>query len=144
MLLAKIALGLGGTVLLAGAYTFHEGIMSVNERHSDGRKVQVWIPAAVVPMALHFVPKHHLQHVVDQASPWMPTVRALTKELEKYPEVQLVEVRDADQRVNVSIQTHGGKLLIDVSTPDDEVHVACPFAMMEHISRELENDASRL
>jgi hypothetical protein len=56
MLLAKLALGLCGTVAVAGAYTFHEGVMRVDEDHFDGRHVHVWLPAAIVPMALHVVP----------------------------------------------------------------------------------------
>jgi hypothetical protein len=136
MLIAKLALGLGGTMVLAGAYTFHEGIIRVDERHIDGKHIQVWIPAAIVPMALHFVPRHHLERAAREAGPWMPTLRALTKELEKYPEAQLVEVQAPD--AHFSVRTHGGKLLIDVSAPEDEVHVACPLAMMEHVERELE------
>jgi hypothetical protein len=142
MLIAKLALGLGGTMVLAGAYTFHEGVIRVDERHTDGRHVQVWFPAAVVPMAMHFVPRHHLQHAAEQVGPWLPTLRALTKELEKYPEAQLVEVQAPEAHVNV--HTHDGKLLIDVSAPEDEVHVACPLAMMDHVARELEAKAPSL
>jgi hypothetical protein len=86
MLLAKIALGLCGTVAAAGAYTFHEGVMRVDEDHFDGRHVHVWVPVAIVPMALHVVPSHHLSRAAAQAGPWLPTLRALTKELRKYPD----------------------------------------------------------
>jgi hypothetical protein len=139
MLLAKLALGLGGTIVLAGAYTFHDGIMRVDEDHIDGRHVHVWLPAAVVPIAMHVVPKRHLQHAAAQAAPWLPALRALTKELEKFPEAQLVEVRDSDQ--HVSIRTHNGKLVIDVDEPGEQVHVACPLAMLEDVSRELAANA---
>lgn len=142
MLLAKLALGLGGTMVLAGVYTFHEGVLRVDEKHADGRRVQVWIPAVVVPLAMHFVPRRHLEQAAAQAGPWLPTLRALTKELERYPEVELVEVRSSDE--HVSIRTHDGKLQIDVSAPGEEVHVACPLAMMEHVSRELEAAAPSL
>src|SRR6266404_4337599 len=84
MLLAKIALGFFGTAAVAGAYTFHEGIMRVDEDHIDGRHVHVWVPAAIVPMAMHVVPSRHLKRAVAQAGPWLPTVRALSKELKKY------------------------------------------------------------
>jgi hypothetical protein len=63
-------------------------------------------------------------------------LRALTKELKKYPEAELVEVEDANQHVR--IRTHQGKLLIDVTEPSEAVHVACPLVMMEDIARELE------
>jgi hypothetical protein len=135
ILLAKLALGLSGTIVLAGAYTFHDGIMRVDEDHVGGRHVHVWLPAAVVPMAMHVVPKRHLQHAASQAAPWLPALRAMTKELEKYPEAELVEVRDS--REYVRIRTHNGKLLIDVDEPGGRVRVACPLAMMEDVSREL-------
>src|ERR1700737_5137232 len=136
MLLAKLALGFCGTVVVAGAYTFHEGVMRVDEDHSDGRHVHVWFPAAIVPLALHVVPNRHLEHALAQAGPWRPTLRALTKELKKYPEADLVEVEGANQHVR--IRTHQGKLLIDVTEPGETVHVACPLATIEDITRELE------
>lgn len=139
MLLAKLALGLGGTIVLAGAYTFHDGVMRVDEDHINGKHVHVWLPAAIVPMAMHVVPKRHLEHAAAQAAPWLPTLRALTKELEKYPEAQLVEVRDSNG--HVSVRTHNGKLVIDVDEPGEQVHVACPLAMMDDISRELAANA---
>lgn len=135
MLFAKIALGCCGTVVLAGAYAFHEGIMSVNEDHPGGRHVHVWLPAAVVPMAMHFVPAHYLARAAAQAGPWLPTVRAVTKALEKHPDADLVDVRDAHQHVH--IRAHRGKLLIDVDAPDETVHVACPLATIEHVASEL-------
>lgn len=136
MLLAKLALGFCGTVALAGVYTFHEGVMRVDEDHYDGRHVHVWVPAAIVPMALRVVPSRHLERALEHAGPWLPTLRALTKELKKYPETELVEVDDASQHVR--IRTHLGKLLIDVTEPGETVHVACPLAMMEDIARTLE------
>ena len=136
MLLAKIGLGFFGTVAVAGAYTFHEGIMRVDEDRVDGRHVHVWVPAAIVPMAMHVVPSRHLKHAVAQAGPWLPTVRALSKELKKYPDAELVEVEDANQHVR--IRTQHGRLLIDVNAPDETFHVACPLAMIEDVSRQLE------
>ena len=142
LLLAKVALGLGGTMVVAGAYTLHDGIMRVDEEHTGGRHVHVWVPAAIVPMALQVVPKRHIQHVVEQAEPYLPTLRALTKELKKYPEAELVNVSDSGEHVN--IRTHGGKLLIDVDESGEQVHVACPLAMLDDVSRALQSDAPSL
>src|SRR6267154_320838 len=99
MLLAKLALGFCGTMVLAGTYTFHEGILRVDEDHGDGRHVHVWVPAAIVPMALHVVPRHRLERATAKARPWLPMFSALAKEVEKYPEADLVEVRDGNERV---------------------------------------------
>jgi hypothetical protein len=140
MLFAKIALGFCGTIVLAGTYTFHEGVLRVDEDHGDGRHVHVWVPAAIVPMALHVIPRHRVEHATARARPWLPLFRALTKELEKYPEAELVEVRDGNQHVH--IRTHNGKLLIDVTEPGENVHVVCPLVMMEDVSEQLAKDAS--
>jgi hypothetical protein len=139
MLLAKLALGCGGTLVLAGAYTFHEGVMRVDEDQADGRHVHVWVPAAMVPLVMHAVPKHYLEPASRQAAPWLPTFRAVTRELKKYPGAELLEVDDATGHVRV--RTRGGKLLIDVDEPGNQVHVACPLAMMEDVASELERDA---
>jgi hypothetical protein len=142
LLLAKVALGFGGTLVLAGAYTFHDGVLQVDEDHVGGRHVHVWVPAAVVPIAMHVVPKRHIEHAAEQMQPFLPTIRALTKGLKKYPEVELVDVSSPGEHVN--IRTHNGKLLIDVYQEDEQVHVACPLAMLEHVSHELEYQAPRL
>lgn len=139
MLLAKLALGFAGTLVLAGAYTFHDGVMRVDEDHASGRHVHVWIPAAVVPMAMHVIPKHNMRQAAEEAAPWLPTLRVITKELKKYPEAEFVEVRDS--KGHVRVRTHNGKLTIDVDEAGDQVHVACPLAMMEDISDELEANA---
>jgi hypothetical protein len=141
MLLANLALGVGATIVLAGAYTFHDGVMRVDEDNSNGRHVRVWAPAAIVPMAMHFVPRHNMEHAAEQVRPWLPTLRALTKELEKYPNAEFVDVRDNDGDQHVRISTHNGKLLIDVDQPDEHVHVACPLAVMRDVANELEANA---
>jgi hypothetical protein len=138
MLLAKLGLGFCGMVAVAGAYTFHEGVLTVqvDEWRANGKHVHVWVPAVAVPVAMNFVPRRKFERAIEQARPWMPTVRALTKELENYPEAQLVEVRGWEQ--HVSVRMHDGKVLVDVREPGEEVHLACPLTMIEHVSREIE------
>jgi hypothetical protein len=138
MLLANLALGVVGTVVLAGAYTFHDGIMRVDADQQGGRYVHVWAPAAIVPIAMHVVPRRHLERAAEQARPWLPALRALTKELEKYPNAEFVDVREGHDEQHVRVRTEGGKLLIDVDEPDEHVHVACPLAMIRDLADELE------
>ncbi|MGC1483991.1 MAG: hypothetical protein WA789_09370 [Candidatus Acidiferrum sp.] len=137
VLLGKIALGFGATVLMAGAYTFRDGLLrvDVDESHGRGSHVHVWVPAAVVPMAMHFVPRISMERAGDRAGQYMPLVHAIAKELQNYPEAELVEVRDGEQHVH--IRTHNGNLLIDVDEPGEQVHVACPLATIDEVSREL-------
>jgi hypothetical protein len=138
MLLAKAALGLGGTIVLAGAYTMREGVIriDVDEFRSGGSHVHMWVPAAAVPMAMHLVPDRHWRHASEQACEAMPILHAVIKELKKYPDADFVEVIDHDQHVRV--RTHDGKLQVDVDTPDEKVHVLCPLSTIEDVTTQLE------
>jgi hypothetical protein len=142
LLLAKAALGLGGTLVLAGAYTMREGVIrvDVDEFRNGGSHVHMWVPAAAVPMAMHLVPHEHMRHVSEQAREAMPILHALVKELKKYPDAEFVEVDENDQHVR--IRTHEGKLQIDVDAPDEKVHVLCPLSTIEDVTSQLEEHGS--
>ncbi len=138
MLLAKAALGLGGTLVLAGAYIMREGMIrvDVDEYRSGGSHVHMWVPAAAVSMAMHFVPSKHMRHASEQAREVLPVLHAIITELKKYPDADLVEVVDDDQHVRV--HTLGGKLQIDVDARDEKVHVLCPLSALEDVTSQLE------
>jgi len=141
ILLAKAALGLGGTLVLAGAYTMREGVIriDVDEYRSGGSHVHMWLPAAAVPMAMHFVPGKQIHHASARASEALPVLHAIVKELKKYPDADFVEVVDHDQHVRM--RTHGGKLQIDVDAPYEKVHVLCPLSAIEDVTSQLEEYA---
>src|SRR6195256_151407 len=141
MLLAKAALTVGGTIVLAGAYTMREGVIriDVDEFRSGGSHVHMWVPAAAVPMAMHFVPSKHMRHASQQAREALPILHAFVKELKKYPDADFVEIDDNNQHVRM--RTHGGKLQIDVDAPDEKVHVLCPLSTIEDVASQLEEHA---
>jgi hypothetical protein len=141
MLLAKAALGLTGTLFFAGAYTFHEGVIriDVDEHRAGGSHVHMWVPAAAVPMAMHFVPQRHLREAAERSREALPIAHAIVKELKRYPDVDLVEVVDGSQ--HVQIRTRHGKLQIDVEAPDQKVHVLCPLSAIEDVTSQLEEHA---
>lgn len=141
MLLAKAALGLGGAMVLAGAYTFREGMIriDVDEYQSGGSHVHMWVPAAVVPMTMHFVPKRHLRDAAEQAREVLPALRAVAKELEKFPNVELVEIIDGGEYVQ--LRTSAGKLQVDVEAPSENVHVRVPLSTIEDVVQELESSS---
>ena len=136
--LAKAALGLGGTLVLAGAYTMREGVIriDVDEFRSGGSHVHMWVPAAAVPMAMHFVPDKDMRHACDQAREALPILHAVVKELKKYPDAVFVEVVDSNE--HVQIRTRAGKLQIDVDARDERVHVICPLSTIEDVTIQLE------
>src|ERR1043165_3009594 len=69
LIAAKLALGFASTIVFAGVYTFREGVIrvDVDEHHSGGSHVHFWVPAAAVPMAMHFVPKRHFRKLPPEA-----------------------------------------------------------------------------
>jgi hypothetical protein len=141
MLLAKAALGVGGTLVLAGAYTFHEGVIriDVDESRSGGSHVHLWVPAAVVPMAMHFVPRDQLRNAAEQAREALPAMHAFAKELKKYPDVDLMEVIDGEE--HAQFRTRDGKLQVDVDSPDEKVHLRIPLSTIDDVVDELESSA---
>jgi hypothetical protein len=141
MLLAKAALGMGGALVLAGAYTFHEGVIriDVDESRAGGSHIHMWVPAAVVPMTMHFVPKHHLREAAIHSQEFIPLAHALIKELKNFPEADYVEVKDSEQ--NVRIRTHAGKLQIDVDEPGENVHLLMPLSTLDDVVGQIESNA---
>ena len=133
LLLGKIALGLGTTVAVAGVYTFHQGILriDVDEHGKGGSHVHIWAPAAVAPMALRFVPKRYLEQGSEQAREGLPIARAIVHELRHYPNTNFVEVQDGDQHVRVG--TVDGKIRVEVTDPDENVHVLVPLSTIEDV-----------
>jgi hypothetical protein len=138
ILLAKAALGLGGTLVLAGAYTMREGVIrvDVDEYRSGGSHVHAWVPAAAVPMAMHFVPERCLHNAAREAREGMLILHTLVKELKKFPDAEFVQIDDHNEHVR--IRTHSGKLQIDVDAPDQKVHVLCPLSTIEDVATQLE------
>ena len=141
MLLAKAALGLGGTLVLAGAYTFREGLirMDVDEYRAGGSHVHMWLPAAMVPMAMHFVPKRNLCGAAQRAREVLPAMHAFAKELQKLPDVDLIEIIDGDQHARV--RTRSGRLQVDVDSPDEHVHLRVPLSTLDDVVGQLEESA---
>ncbi|HTA59083.1 MAG TPA: hypothetical protein VK805_13050 [Candidatus Baltobacteraceae bacterium] len=142
LILAKAALGLGATMAMAGAYVFHEGVIrvDVDERRAGGSHVHFWVPATVVSVGMHLAPKDRLNHVTEEARPFLPVLREVSKELDKYPNVELVDVADARDRVRVAMVE--GKLQIDaVSGDGDVVHVSLPARVLCDVADELEEKA---
>ena len=133
MILAKLAIGAASTLVFATVYTFREGTVrvDVDEHRNGGAHVHVWAPAAVVPMALHFVPNDKLQHACDHMEEWAPLAHITAQELRHYPNTTFVEVEDGHEHVKIS--TVGTKIQVDVDSPDENVHVAVPLAMIDDV-----------
>jgi len=139
MILAKLALGAVGTLAFVTVYTFREGTIrvDVDEHRPGGSHVHFWVPATVVPAALHFVPDDKLQEASDLAHEALPIVKIVAAELEKYPDADFVQVDSEKEHVRISV--HGGKVYIDVKDSGDDVHLAVPVATIEDVIENLDS-----
>lgn len=142
LMLAKVALGLGAAAAVAGVYVFREGVIrvDVDEHRAGGTHLHLLVPAALVGTGLHFVPQEQLQCTSKDIQPYLPVLREVSKELEKYPDVELVDV--SSERDHVRVAMVAGKLHIDaVSEDGDVVHVSVPAEVLNDVADELERRA---
>lgn len=137
MILVKIALGLTGTLALAAAYTFHEGVIrvSVDEARVGGDHVHLVLPATIVSAGMRFVPQRDLGHALREAEPYLPMLESFSKELSRLPDFELVSVDDSEEHVR--IRTENRHLVIDVRTNEETVHVSVPLATLRHVAEDL-------
>jgi hypothetical protein len=139
LFLAKATLGICGTLTLAGAYLFHEGVIrvDVDESRDQGSHVHLWVPAAVLPVALYLAPRDHLEKAAAEARPLLPALRQLSKELKKYPNAELIDVREDSAHVRVAARD--GRLYIDAASDSDNIHVSFPVETISDIADRLES-----
>jgi hypothetical protein len=141
IILAKCALALTSTIVVAGVYTFREGVIKVDvdEHRAGGSHVHFWVPAAAVPMAMHLVPKRHFRDIPVEASECLPLLQVVTSELRRYPNTTFVDVQDGKDHVRVA--TVGSKIQIDVVNDEENVHVAVPLSTVNDIANQLATEA---
>jgi hypothetical protein len=125
--LAKLGAGVLGTALLGAAALSSEGFIhfKVHEKRVGGTRVNLIVPAALVPVSLKLVPDHRLAGASEQLRLYLPIIDAAVPALEDCPDGVLVEVIDENDHVRV--KKDGGALVVDVNDPDNVVHVSVPL-----------------
>ncbi len=104
-------------------------IVDVRESDPDGLRLWVPVPLAVAQAALQFAPDE-ARHIREKDfAQFLPLLRAVTRELKNIGDAELIRVEERDQRVLVT--KSGVDLVVDVSAPDQEVHVAVPVEAVE-------------
>jgi hypothetical protein len=137
LLVGKILLGAVGSVVAMGAVISSEGFVNVrvHETKPDGVHLHIIAPVLLMNVGLHFVPQRELKNAAEQIRPWLPVIDAAVQELKRGDDVQLVEVSGPDHHVKVA--SSGGYMVVDVTEPDDEVHVALPLSEIDHAVHEI-------
>lgn len=126
-----------GLVLAAGL-VYDAGAMriSVREKRPEGDSFRIMVPAAIVPLAIAFVPDRILkQEMPPEARAALPALRIAVEELRNLPDGPLVEVHGPGE--DVSIALRDGMLAIDVDSDDEEVHVQVPLGALESAASHL-------
>jgi len=141
LFIAKAALGVTATMVIAGACVFHEGVIrvDVDESRSGGNHMHFWLPATTVSVGLCLTPRRHLERAAAQMRPYLPLLRELSKELQKYPNAELVDVRDSSNHVHIAVEK--GRLYLDAVTDTDNVHINFPVATITDVANRLEDVA---
>ncbi len=141
---AKLILGIGASLVLAGAYVYNEGAVrvSVDEQKPGGAHIHLFVPAALVSPGLRLVPEEKLREAALRAQPWLPAVRVASAELARLPDCELVEVQDASDHVRIA--TRSGALVIDVQSSREAVHVSIPLKLARRATDRLEAFAPSL
>jgi hypothetical protein len=127
IVLGKVALGIAGVAAAGVGLICSEGMIEVNvvERQPEAHHVYVLAPAAVVPMAVHFIPSHEFGHASAELQPWMPSIRAALDQLREVDDLTVVDVTEPGQHVVVAKK--GGSVVVDVNDRDETVHVSAPL-----------------
>jgi hypothetical protein len=99
--------------------------------------VHLFLPAAFVPVGLEFVPDQKLREANAQVRPWLPAIEAASQELARLRDSDLVEVHESERHVR--IKTRGARLVIDVQSPGERVHLSFPLRTMDRFARKLES-----
>ena len=127
----------GATAVTGAVMTYNAGSIrvSVEEKKPGGDHVHIIVPAILVPAAMGMVPSKELGKHAKEIRPWLPAIRAACKELERTPDVVLVEVTDPNE--HVTITKRGGAIHIDVVDPGENVHVVVPLGTIQSVAERL-------
>jgi hypothetical protein len=126
--LAKLGVAVVGTVLVTGAAVSSEGFIhvKVHEKQPNGTNVNLFIPAALATIALHFIPERNLKgRDSNELRSCLPMIDAAIPSLYDSPDGVLVEAEDADD--HFLVQKRGTSIVVDVNDREDVVHVSVPL-----------------
>jgi len=127
ILLGKIVLGMAGVTLAGAGLLCSEGFVQVKveQKQPQGHHVNIIAPAALAPIAAHFIPARNLQDASQQIRPWLPVIDTAVHALREQADFVLVEVREPNQYVKISKAE--GAIVVDVDDPNETVHVSVPL-----------------
>lgn len=132
-----LALALGGALWVS-----HAGMIAVNVdgRGPGGDHVHLVVPAAMVNLALRFIPEPVCVTARGEMEHWGPVARALSRELPRCSDGVLVDVRGPGE--TTLIEKRGNCLVVSVDSRDEQVHVKIPLGTVSAVLAKLEKSRS--
>lgn len=117
--------------------------INVDERHGD--RIALAVPACLVNAGLRVVALSDLDHQIEYEirrnngpdvdfDEMKPAIAAVLKELEKYPDITLVEI-DGERGETVRIMKRHGALRIEVNDDGSRVDIRVPEATMRAVGK---------
>lgn len=122
-----LLVGLMATFLLAAGTLFHfTGVLVVNVKDKD-HHIYLPVPMLLVRGAIRMIPeKAQAQiHAPDELRQNRAAILAAAKALVNCPDGNFVEVESRDQTVEITKKN--GNLYVDVTSPQEEVHLQVPI-----------------
>lgn len=119
------------SVALFGASIYRSGVVAVEvlEKGDNGSSVEVKIPGALIPVAMHFIPECTIDDVRCEIGPEaraaLDIARAALRSIGRAPDGVYVQVLSRDEIVRV--EKKGGELRVFVDSPDEVVRVSIPI-----------------
>lgn len=132
----KALLGILGVCLVifagVGILVYESGILIVDvQDKAAGHHFYVPVPMLLADAGLNLVPKATYRQMQRELAPHRNLLMAVSRELANCPDGRFVEVETAKE--HVVVQKSGDDFLVDVVTPDEEVHLKVPLSPTERI-----------
>lgn len=120
-----------------GAALWRSGTIEIHvaEKGRCGETVDVYAPAAILPLVAHLTPACSMAscRMDPEARRAIRTAAVMLDAMNDAPDGVYVDVRTRDEIVHV--EKKRGALEVDVDTPEDTVHASVPLGAVQSVLR---------
>lgn len=124
-------------IVLLGSSIHRAGTIeiSVLERGHDGTSIDMKIPGALVPVALHLLPEVTIDGVRREIGPEaqeaIGIARVALRSIGRAPDGVFVDIQSPDEIVRV--EKRDGRIRVLVDTPDEAVRISVPLPVASSV-----------
>ncbi|MBD3236834.1 MAG: hypothetical protein GF330_09030 [Candidatus Eisenbacteria bacterium] len=109
--------------------------VDVHDWEGDGQHIRLRMPGVVVPIAVQLVPDAAFGEVPGEVLEHIELMEVACDALARQPDFLMIEVHDA--REHVTIAKQGDDLVIEVESPDEDVHIMLPLSLVKSMTARL-------